>query len=186
MALLCFRKIQVSTKFMHRSGISSFFCRNFSVSLRRKRSQSNPPVFEKVSDIGKIYGYGGGYHFFPPNVIVSEYWKFLRWTFQYFSSFSISKMFTPTRVISRFSVGTTLAVSTGIIRRGPLLCLLKIWFRKTLCIGGGNRVPLSEMLCLTVLENFVEDPYVLKKYSVFQELFAQEGKIRFFGREYFV
>ena len=118
-----FRKNYGIEKFSALVGDFTTFWGNFSVPFWWKRSSRNTSVFEKFSDIGKISGYWGRVSQFSDesyNLWVLK--TFVDENFCVSEFFSVSRMFTPTRVISRFSVGTTLIVSNGKIRRGPLLC----------------------------------------------------------------
>ena len=71
--------------------------------------------------------------------------------------------------MSRFCVDVLLSHSAKKIRIGTLLICVSenFWYRKTLWIrgGGGSVTVFCQVFCLTLLKNFVEEPF----WSVFQK-----------------
>ena len=75
----------------------------------------------------------------------------------------VSKKFMFKRVLSCFSVEKFLSRSAQNVRRRTVLCFRKLRYRKILCLSGEYHEFLKKICCLTVLINFVTEPFCLSQ-----------------------
>ena len=104
---------------------------------------------------------GGGYHDFISKLFcLTVPKKFLGGPFLS-ENFWIKKMH---KMVYHDFVGNWFSHSTGIIRRGTLHFSEKIFYRKSLWIGGGYHDFLSKLFCLTVTKKFLGGPFCFRKF----------------------
>ena len=92
--------------------------------------------------------------------------------------------------MSRFSVENFLSHTTKTFRRGTVLCCVSenFWMRKIVWIRGKgtNQEFLRKKICLTVPKNAVGEPFSPSLISGIEKIYASEGYVTIFRRNFFV
>ena len=203
-SLQCFRKFEVPKNFMHTRGYHVFPSKIFGLTVP-KNFVGIPTVFEKTfgfknhsaekfrghpfnasENLGyrKILCILGGITFFRRKFLVSQCQKNSWASLQCFRKIGVSKIFMHIRVYHNFPsriFGLTVPEKNS---WASLQCFRKFEVPKNFMHTRGYHVFPSKIFGLTVPKNFVGQPFRVSLISGIEKIYASEGYVTIFCRNF--